>query len=118
MNYAFEYAKQNWDKSHQSPEFKGGKTPEMLEKGWNLKLPVDTLKKDLVDLHQPASSFKLFIDKVNNHENQSMTCAFEYAKQKGDKSNKNPEFKVGDLLLVSTLSFSNIKGTKKLKHYF
>ncbi|MBW0512832.1 hypothetical protein O181_052547 [Austropuccinia psidii MF-1] len=23
-----------------------GKTPEMLEKGWNPKLPVDTLKKD------------------------------------------------------------------------
>ncbi|MBW0463989.1 hypothetical protein O181_003704 [Austropuccinia psidii MF-1] len=28
-----------------------GKTPAILEKGWNLKLPVDTLKEDLVDIH-------------------------------------------------------------------
>ncbi|MBW0528109.1 hypothetical protein O181_067824 [Austropuccinia psidii MF-1] len=28
-----------------------GKTPAMLEKGWNPKPPVDTLKKDLVDIH-------------------------------------------------------------------
>ncbi|MBW0565865.1 hypothetical protein O181_105580 [Austropuccinia psidii MF-1] len=44
-----------------------GKTPAMLEKGWNPKLPVDTLKKDLVDIHSAASSFKLFIDKVRHH---------------------------------------------------
>ncbi|MBW0521592.1 hypothetical protein O181_061307 [Austropuccinia psidii MF-1] len=28
-----------------------GKTPEMLEKGCNPKHPVNTLKKDLVDIH-------------------------------------------------------------------
>ncbi|MBW0481003.1 hypothetical protein O181_020718 [Austropuccinia psidii MF-1] len=28
-----------------------GKTPAMLEKGWNPKPPVDTLKKNLVDIH-------------------------------------------------------------------
>ncbi|MBW0583135.1 hypothetical protein O181_122850 [Austropuccinia psidii MF-1] len=32
-----------------------------------------------------------------------------------DKSHKVPDFKVGDLLLVSTLNFNNIKGPKKLK---
>ncbi|MBW0534732.1 hypothetical protein O181_074447 [Austropuccinia psidii MF-1] len=73
-----------------------GKTPAMLEKGWNPKLPVDTLKKDLVDINPTASRFKLFLDKVRHHENQSMNYAFEYAKQKWDKSHKTPEFKVGD----------------------
>ncbi|MBW0582256.1 hypothetical protein O181_121971 [Austropuccinia psidii MF-1] len=34
-----------------------GKTPAMLEKGWNPKLPVDTLKKYLVYIHPTASSF-------------------------------------------------------------
>ncbi|MBW0569883.1 hypothetical protein O181_109598 [Austropuccinia psidii MF-1] len=34
-----------------------GKTPAMLEKGWNPKLPADTLKKDLIDIHPTASSF-------------------------------------------------------------
>ncbi|MBW0516708.1 hypothetical protein O181_056423 [Austropuccinia psidii MF-1] len=90
----------------------------MLEKGWSTKLPVDTLKKDLVIIHPTAPSFKLFLYKVRNHANQSMNDALEYAKQKWDKSNKTPEFKVGDLILVSTLSFNNIKGPKKLKYSF
>ncbi|MBW0514457.1 hypothetical protein O181_054172 [Austropuccinia psidii MF-1] len=29
-----------------------GNTPSMLEKGYNTELPVDTLSKDLVDIHQ------------------------------------------------------------------
>ncbi|MBW0565781.1 hypothetical protein O181_105496 [Austropuccinia psidii MF-1] len=47
-----------------------------------------------------------------------MNYAFEYAKQKWDKSHKHPEFKVGDLILVSTLNFNNIKGPRKLKDSF
>ncbi|MBW0592004.1 hypothetical protein O181_131719 [Austropuccinia psidii MF-1] len=47
-----------------------------------------------------------------------MNDAFEYAKQKWDKSHKNPEFKVRDLILVSNLNFNNIKGPKKLKDSF
>ncbi|MBW0556426.1 hypothetical protein O181_096141 [Austropuccinia psidii MF-1] len=95
-----------------------GKTPAMLEKGWNPKLLADTLKKDLFDIHPTASSCKLFLDRVRHHANQSMNNAFEYAKQKLDKSHKTPEFKVGDLILVSTLNFNNIKGPKKLKDSF
>ncbi|MBW0505845.1 hypothetical protein O181_045560 [Austropuccinia psidii MF-1] len=53
-----------------------GKTPEMLEKGGNLKLPVDTLKKELVDIHPTASSFELLLDKVRHHEKQIMNDAF------------------------------------------
>ncbi|MBW0564035.1 hypothetical protein O181_103750 [Austropuccinia psidii MF-1] len=67
-----------------------GKTSAMLEKGWNHNLPVDTLKKDLVDIHPTASSFKLLLDKVRNHANQSMNDAFENSKQKWDKSHKTP----------------------------
>ncbi|MBW0557168.1 hypothetical protein O181_096883 [Austropuccinia psidii MF-1] len=90
----------------------------MLEKGWNPKLPADTLKKDLIDIHPTASRFKLLLDKVRHHENQSMNDAFQYAKQKWDKSHKSPSFKIGDLILVSTLKFNNIKGPKKLKDSF
>ncbi|MBW0545345.1 hypothetical protein O181_085060 [Austropuccinia psidii MF-1] len=73
-----------------------GKTTAMLEKGWNPELPVDTLNKDLGDIHPTSSSFKLFLDKVRHHAYQSMNDAFEYAQQKWDKSHKAPEFKVGD----------------------
>ncbi|MBW0530871.1 hypothetical protein O181_070586 [Austropuccinia psidii MF-1] len=38
-----------------------GKTPARLEKGWNPKLPVDNLKKDLVDIHPAESSLNLFL---------------------------------------------------------
>ncbi|MBW0530392.1 hypothetical protein O181_070107 [Austropuccinia psidii MF-1] len=44
-----------------------------------------------------------------------MNDSFEYAKQKWDKSHKVLDFKVGDLVLVSTLNFNNIKGPKKLE---
>ncbi|MBW0559875.1 hypothetical protein O181_099590 [Austropuccinia psidii MF-1] len=90
----------------------------MLEKGWNPKVPVDHLRKILVDINPTASSFNLIIDKVRHHANKSMNDAFEYAKQKWDKIHKTPEFKVGDLILVSTLSFNNIQGPKKLKDSF
>ncbi|MBW0562910.1 hypothetical protein O181_102625 [Austropuccinia psidii MF-1] len=47
-----------------------------------------------------------------------MNDAFENAKQKWDKSHKNPELKVGELILVSTLNFNNIKFPYKLKDSF
>ncbi|MBW0500998.1 hypothetical protein O181_040713 [Austropuccinia psidii MF-1] len=62
-----------------------------------------------------ASSFKVILDKVKHHAKQTMDDAFEYEKLKWDRSHKVPDFKVGDLVLVSTLNFNNIKGQKKLK---
>ncbi|MBW0582071.1 hypothetical protein O181_121786 [Austropuccinia psidii MF-1] len=44
-----------------------------------------------------------------------MNDAFEYTKQNWEKRHKVPEFKVGVLVLVSTLDFDIIKGPKKLK---
>ncbi|MBW0559271.1 hypothetical protein O181_098986 [Austropuccinia psidii MF-1] len=95
-----------------------GKTPEMLEKGWNHKLPVDTLRQDLIDIHQTSSIYKLLLDKVRHHAIKSMNDSFEYANQKWDKSHKTPEFKVGYLILVSTFNFNNIEGTNRLKYSF
>ncbi|MBW0562265.1 hypothetical protein O181_101980 [Austropuccinia psidii MF-1] len=70
-----------------------GKTPAMLEKGWNPKLPVDTLKKDLVDIHPNYSSFELLLNEVRHHSKQSINDAFEYSKQKWYKSCKNQNSK-------------------------
>ncbi|MBW0558172.1 hypothetical protein O181_097887 [Austropuccinia psidii MF-1] len=64
----------------------------MLEKGWNPRLTADTLRKDLIEIHPTASRFKIILD----------------------KSHKVPDFKIGDLVLVSTLNCNNIKGPKKL----
>ncbi|MBW0495625.1 hypothetical protein O181_035340 [Austropuccinia psidii MF-1] len=90
----------------------------MLEKGCNPTLLEDTLKKDLIDIHPKASRFKIMLDKVKRNAKQSMDDAFDYAKQKWDKSHKVPDFKVGDLALVSTMNFTNIKGPKRLKDFY
>ncbi|MBW0572398.1 hypothetical protein O181_112113, partial [Austropuccinia psidii MF-1] len=95
-----------------------GKTPEKLEKGWNPRLPYDTLKKDLVDIHPTASSFDIILEKERQHANRCMQNSFKYAKARWDKSHKPPDFKIGDLVLVSTFNFNNIKGPNKLKYSF
>ncbi|MBW0464830.1 hypothetical protein O181_004545 [Austropuccinia psidii MF-1] len=90
----------------------------MFKKGWNPKLPVNMLKKDLVDIHPTVSIFELLLDKVRHNAKKSLTNAFEYVKQKWDKIHNTPEFKVQDLILASTLNLNNIKGPKKLKYSF
>ncbi|MBW0477017.1 hypothetical protein O181_016732 [Austropuccinia psidii MF-1] len=57
-------------------------------------------------------------DKVKNHANQSKNDTLDYAKQKWDKSHKVQDLKLGDLDLVLTLNFNNIKGPKKLKYSY
>ncbi|MBW0557609.1 hypothetical protein O181_097324 [Austropuccinia psidii MF-1] len=47
-----------------------------------------------------------------------MNVAFDYAKHKWDKSHKVADFKIGDLALVSTLNFNNIKGINRLKYSY
>ncbi|MBW0546319.1 hypothetical protein O181_086034 [Austropuccinia psidii MF-1] len=93
-------------------------TPAILEKGWNPKLPQDSLRKDLVEIHPTASSFKGMLDKTRKHEIRFMEDSFAYAKDKWDKSHATPDLKVGDLVLVSTTNFNNLKGFKNLKDLF
>ncbi|MBW0524403.1 hypothetical protein O181_064118 [Austropuccinia psidii MF-1] len=47
-----------------------------------------------------------------------MNDSFYYAKQNWDKSHKVSDFEVGDLVLVSTLNFNNIKGKNKLEYSY
>ncbi|MBW0479152.1 hypothetical protein O181_018867 [Austropuccinia psidii MF-1] len=93
-------------------------TPGILEEGWNPKLPQDSLRKDLVEIKPTAASFKGMLERARKHAVRCMEDSFVYAKDKWDKSNATPHFKVGDLIPVSTTNFNNIKGCKKLKDSF
>ncbi|MBW0575967.1 hypothetical protein O181_115682 [Austropuccinia psidii MF-1] len=93
-------------------------TPDILEKGWNPRLPQDSLRKELIKMHPKADSFKGMLDRARNHEVRCMEASFAYAKDKWDMSHATPYFKVGDLVLVSTTNFNNIKGCEKLKDFF
>ncbi|MBW0536744.1 hypothetical protein O181_076459 [Austropuccinia psidii MF-1] len=84
-----------------------GKTSVMLEKGWNPRLPYATFKKELVDIHPTASSFMLMLDKAKKHAKRCMQDSFKYAKERWYKSHKAPDFKIGDLVLVSTINSNN-----------
>ncbi|MBW0537416.1 hypothetical protein O181_077131 [Austropuccinia psidii MF-1] len=56
--------------------------------------------------------------KARNHELRFMEDSFLYAKDKWEKSHATEDFKVGDLVLVSTTNFNNIEGCKKLRDSF
>ncbi|MBW0582093.1 hypothetical protein O181_121808 [Austropuccinia psidii MF-1] len=90
----------------------------MLEKGWNPKLPQGSLRKELVEIHPTAASFKDMLEKSRKHAVRCMQDSFAYAKDKWDKSHATPDFKVGDLVLVSITNFNNIKGCINLKDSF
>ncbi|MBW0574973.1 hypothetical protein O181_114688 [Austropuccinia psidii MF-1] len=93
-------------------------TPAIVEKRWNPILPQDLLRKDLVEIPPTASIFKGMLDKARNNAIRCMEDSFSYFKDKWDKSHATPDFKVGDLVLLSTTNFNNIKGFKKLKDSF
>ncbi|MBW0591522.1 hypothetical protein O181_131237 [Austropuccinia psidii MF-1] len=58
------------------------------------------------------------LDKARHHANRFMKDFFKYAKGRWEKSHKPPDFKIGDLVLVSTINSNNIKGPNKLKDSF
>ncbi|MBW0578371.1 hypothetical protein O181_118086 [Austropuccinia psidii MF-1] len=93
-------------------------TPAILEKAWNAKLPQDSLRKGLIEIHPKAASFKGMVEKAIRHEVRCMEDSFAYATDNWDKSHATPDFKVGDIVLVSTTNFNNIKGYKKPKDSF
>ncbi|MBW0541190.1 hypothetical protein O181_080905 [Austropuccinia psidii MF-1] len=60
-------------------------TPAILEKGWNPKLPQDSLRKYLIEIHPTAASIKGMLDKAGNHAVRCMEDSHAYAKDKWDK---------------------------------
>ncbi|MBW0510226.1 hypothetical protein O181_049941 [Austropuccinia psidii MF-1] len=93
-------------------------TPSILEKGWNPKLPQDSLRKYLFEIHPTAASFKGMLEKAIKHAVRCMEDSFAYAQDKWDKSHATADFKVWGLVPVSTTNFNNIKGCRKLKYSF
>ncbi|MBW0515104.1 hypothetical protein O181_054819 [Austropuccinia psidii MF-1] len=67
-------------------------TAAILEKVWNPKLPQDSLREDLVEMHPTASCFKGMLDKTRNHAMRCMEDSFAYAKDKWEKSHATPDF--------------------------
>ncbi|MBW0530544.1 hypothetical protein O181_070259 [Austropuccinia psidii MF-1] len=95
-----------------------GKTPAIMEKCWNPRLPYETLKKDLDDMYSTARIFNIILDKKRHNTNRCMQDYFKYARERWEKRHKPPDLRIGNLVLVSSLNFNSIKGPKKLKDSF
>ncbi|MBW0500728.1 hypothetical protein O181_040443 [Austropuccinia psidii MF-1] len=93
-------------------------TPAVLEEGCNPRSTQDSLRKDLFELNPIAASFKGMLYKASKHAVKCMEDSISYAKEKWDKLHATPDLKVGDLVLVSTTNFNNIKVCKNLKYSF
>ncbi|MBW0550279.1 hypothetical protein O181_089994 [Austropuccinia psidii MF-1] len=93
-----------------------GKSPSLLEKGWNPLLPADHQKKNLLTIHPTAKYFHDIWKGVFDTIPRCIAEEKEYSKTWWDKSHMEPEFKEGDQVLVSTLNFKNIKGPKKMRY--
>ncbi|MBW0573800.1 hypothetical protein O181_113515 [Austropuccinia psidii MF-1] len=95
-----------------------GKAPALVEKGWNPLLPVDHLKKNLLTIHPTAKDFHDMWKRACVTAAKCIAEAKDYNKQRWDKTHMEPDFKEGDQVLVSTLNFNNLKGSKKMRDSF
>ncbi|MBW0469532.1 hypothetical protein O181_009247 [Austropuccinia psidii MF-1] len=93
-------------------------TPAILEKGWNLRLPHYSLRKDFFKLNPTASSFKKMIEKARKISVRWVEESFAYSKDKWHKSHSTSDFKVGDAVLVSTTNNNRINRCENLKYSF
>ena len=93
-------------------------TPYTVERGWIPHLPRNTINDHLPSLHPTALDFKKMLDMAHTHAEQCVQEAVEYNRNRWDKSHREPEFKIGDKVLLSTVNFNNLGGNKKLKPAF
>ncbi|MBW0502047.1 hypothetical protein O181_041762 [Austropuccinia psidii MF-1] len=90
-------------------------TPAIVENGWNLRLPQDSVRKDLGEIPPKTASFKGILEKYRTYAARCMDESFAYSKDKWDNPHATPDFNIGDLVLVSTTNFNKIKGFKNMK---
>ncbi|MBW0503586.1 hypothetical protein O181_043301 [Austropuccinia psidii MF-1] len=101
-----------------SQHFTTGKSPSLVEKGWNLLLPMDHLKKNLPTIHPTAKDFHYMWKNACDTASKGIAKAKPYNKLWWDNSHMEPDFKEGDQVLVSKLNFNNLKGPKKMRDSF
>ncbi|MBW0463998.1 hypothetical protein O181_003713 [Austropuccinia psidii MF-1] len=92
-----------------------GKSHSLVEKQWNPLFPVDNLKKNILTIHPTAKDFHYMWKRACDTAARCIAEAKEYDKQRWDKSHMELYFKEVDQVLVSTLNFNNIGGTKKMR---
>jgi hypothetical protein len=68
--------------------------------------------------HPTAVNFHSMLEKARQHAMECIQASAEYNKTRWDKTHKQPDFKVGDQVLISTAFFTNLQGPRKLRDPF
>ncbi|MBW0513811.1 hypothetical protein O181_053526, partial [Austropuccinia psidii MF-1] len=82
-----------------------GKSPSLVENGWNPLHPVNNMKKNHLKISSKAKDCHDMWKRAFDTEAECIAEAKEYNKQRYGKIHKEPNFREGDQVLVSTLSF-------------
>ncbi|MBW0484172.1 hypothetical protein O181_023887 [Austropuccinia psidii MF-1] len=98
-----------------SQHYSTGESPSLGEKGWNPLLPVNNLKQLFLTIHPAAKDFHHMWKRACDPSAGCIAEEKEYNKQRWDKSHMESDFKEGDQVLVSTLNFNNLKGSKRMR---
>ncbi|MBW0468015.1 hypothetical protein O181_007730 [Austropuccinia psidii MF-1] len=77
-----------------------GKSPSLVEKGWNPLLPVDHLKKNLLTIHPTTKDFHDMWKRAFDTASKCIAEAKEYNEQRWERSHMEPDFKEGDQVLL------------------
>lgn len=94
-----------------------GEAPYVLERGWIPRMPKNEINHNLANIHPTEEQFKKMLD-IANQLAQKCVQAAEYNETRRDKTHKEPNFKICDKVLLSTVNFNNLGGNKKLKPAF
>ena len=70
-------------------------------------MPKDNVNSKLPHIHPTSLDFKKMLDITHKHAQKCVEDAAEYSKTRWDKSHKEPQFKIGDKFLLSTVNFNN-----------
>ena len=97
-----------------------GKTPYELERGYVPNPPRLLINARLgkLDIHPTSASFSNMQALARSHAEACISQAFAYEKRRWDKTHTDPEIKVGDQVLLSTVHFNNLTVNHKLKDPF
>lgn len=71
-----------------------------------------------VEIHPTSLSFSTMLTKARQFASHCVKEAVNYNKTRWDKTHKEPNFKVGEKVLLSTINFTNLQGPKKLQDSF
>ncbi|MBW0477844.1 hypothetical protein O181_017559 [Austropuccinia psidii MF-1] len=95
-----------------------GKSPSLVEKRWNTLFPVDNLKKKLLTIHPTVEYSHYLWKRACETSERGIAWQNKYKDQRYDKIHQEPDFREGDKVVVSTLSFNNLKGPRKMRYSF